>query len=304
MRGAKLFIEIVILAGVMLALGYCIELKYRSFKTPADLLFEKYEKVRMQELPFTIIIGNSHTGEFHRYYPDTLSPVLNLSVGGQDLFREYTVLKKVISGSKGKIKIILLGLDYDMIGYNQVLSGQGYIDKQYFKHVDTLYKNNFMDRVLSSSSFFRANRDISFLFSGRQSEPDQKQAAFIPLVAQPGFRPIDCKSRAKEHTLYKFNKNLAKENTDILRKIIELCASDKIRLVILTTPKSECYRNYADANNTALGRSVIRDIVSRYKVTYIDLYDDTTIVKEDYTDYDHLNDAGIKKVYTKIRNAI
>jgi hypothetical protein len=304
MRAVRLLIETFVLCGILLLVGYCIEVKYRSFKTPADQLFDKYEIIKRQNKPFSIIIGNSHMGEFYRYYPDTLFPVLNLSVGGQDLFREYTVLRKIISGSKSKIKTVLLGLDYGMIGYNQVLSGQGYIDKQYYKHVDTLYRNNFMNRVLSSSSFFSANRDVSFLFSTTQKEPDKQRTAFIPLVAQPGLRPVDCKSRAKEHTFYKFNKNLVGENSNLLQRIIELCASNKIRLVVITTPKSECYRNYADVNNSALGKTVIGKIMLKYKVTYIDLYDDSTIVKEDYMDYDHLNDAGIKKVYMKIKNVI
>src|ERR1700741_3318190 len=162
MRKGRLFIEIIVLFTGLALAAFLIELKYRSFKTPADYMFDKYNTIKQK--PFAVIIGNSHMGDFEQYSPDPAAAQLNLSIGGQDLFREYVVLRKIIKESKGKVKSVLLGLDYDVMGYNQVLSGQDYIDKQYFVHVDTLYKNSIQNRFLSSSAFFRSNREMGFLF--------------------------------------------------------------------------------------------------------------------------------------------
>ena len=287
----------------MFALGtsvFFIELKYKTYKAPADYLFENYNAVKNDSS--LIIIGNSHLGEFHKLFPASAYKVINFSIGGQDLFREYTVIHKLLA-QPNKIKKIMLGLDYDIIGYNQVLSGQDYIDKQYYKYVDTLYEYSAINCAISSLSFFRANRDISFLFKKPVPEENKPEINFIPLTTAKNLNAEDCKNRAMEHTAIKFNKALIAENSQLLEKLIALCKTKKIELILLNLPKSNCYRSYSNAENIQLGKNKIIELLQKHQLIYYDLYDDTGFFDDDFTDYDHLNEKGIKKVYQKLNYA-
>jgi hypothetical protein len=95
-----------------------------------------------------IYIGNSHTGGFHAYHPDSSAKICNLSMQGQDLFKEYAVLKKWLP-KMVNVHDVLLGLDYEVLGQNQALNGEEYLDRQFYRYTDTMYRYSFSNVIMA-----------------------------------------------------------------------------------------------------------------------------------------------------------
>src|SRR5438045_3360208 len=125
MRFLKFIFFVLIISALTVAL---LEFAYRNYSTEADRLFGPY--YLKAETVKTVYIGNSHIGVFNGIFPESDTLVGNMSLGGQDIFRMYTVIKTILPKSKS-LKKIYMGLDYDLIGYNQSKSGQEYIDREY-----------------------------------------------------------------------------------------------------------------------------------------------------------------------------
>jgi len=308
MKGIKLIVEVVLLLVILAGAGYLIEKKYEEFETAADQIFKNYDLYKNDSI--VVILGSSHALMLDDYYPDTSKYVVNFSIGGQDLFRENMVLKKIVKDG-AKIQQVILCLDFDALGYNQVLSGEGYIDKQYYKYLDTLYDDSFTNRLMGSSSFFRSNRDISFLFQEPQVSVLVKTKGgnanglpYVP-VGNGALNDEDCKGRAIEHSSIKFKKELLRENLTYLEIMFTLCKMNNIDLVIITTPKMQCYRDNSNKENIELAKSNFMEYLRKNDAerSYYNLYEDTLFTNEDFIDYDHLNQNGVRKLYQKL-NAI
>ena len=305
MNGLKLIGEIVILLLVLAFTAFCIEKKYSKFETTADQIFKNYDLYKNDSI--VVVLGSSHALMLDDYYPDTSKYVVNFSIGGQDLFRENMVLRKIVKDG-AKIQRVLLCLDFDALGYNQVLSGEGYIDKQYYRYLDTLYHDGFTNRLMGSSAFFRSNRDISYFFKEAEISSMVKtkggQASGIPYVplGNGALNEEDCKRRAIEHSSIKFNTDLLFENLGYLSNMIALCKSNKIELLIITTPKMECYRSNSVKKNIDRAKEMIMLTLKEEGVasSYHNFYEDTSFTAQDFIDYDHLNQKGVSKLYQKL----
>lgn len=314
MQFAKFIFSILFICVAVMAL---LEYSYRLYSTSAARLFKPYlEKAQTVE---TIYIGNSHIGVFNGIFPHSVKEVGNLSLGGQDIFRMYTVIKTIIPKSPA-LKKIYLGLDYDLIGYNQTKSGQEYIDREYYEFTGELYNNTMANRLMSQSNFFRSNRDIAYLF--KRNKEEKKELNFIPVTSSPVATTIDtftlskqetatplphktidpflCRKRAEEHSLLKFKKKNIPENLEFLNRIVQLCKQHNIELVLFDPPKTECYISSCSITNIELAKHAIDSFAKANSVTYLDFYTDTTFNDDMFVDYDHLNVVGVKILSDKL----
>ncbi len=313
MRFAKFTFLVLAVCAATMAL---LEFAYRNYSTSADRLFNPYyAKAKTVE---TLYIGNSHTGIFSVLFPEEVKTVGNMSLGGQDVFRMYTALKTIVPKSPA-LKKIYLGLDYDLIGYNQTCSGQEYIDREYYPYTDTLYNNTMTNRAMSNSNFFRANRDIAYLF--KRNKEEKKPLNYIPLATAPVVESSDttakeevaevalphkthnqfmCRKRAEEHSLLKFKQKYIPENLELLNRIVALCSQHNIKLVLFDPPKTECYRTYSNKQNVEQAKHIIDSFAVANKISYLDYYNDPAFNDDMFVDYDHLNETGVRILSDKL----
>ena len=278
---------------------FVLEFLFRDYKTTADYLFRRFNK-RTTTVE-TIYIGNSHIGAFSSVLPDSMHSMVNMSIGGQDIFRMWAVLNKIVPQSPN-LKVVYMGLDYDLIGYNQSKSGQEYIDRQYYKYTGQLYNNTPTNRAMSSSSFFRSNRDLAYIFAKKVKDTgDEEVANFIPLTSSKA-NPEECKKRAEEHTLLKFkNANMA-ENLAYLAQIVAICHLHNVQLVFINPPKTECYRQYSNPQVLTVAKHTIDSFITVQHATYHDFYSDTAFHDTMFADFDHLNYTGVSLLISKLHN--
>ncbi len=319
MRFLKFTFSVLLICAVVIAL---LEYAYRNYSTQADRLFKPYyKKAATVE---TLYIGNSHIGVFNGLFPESVQQVGNMALGGQDIFRMWVALKTIVPQSP-KLKTIYLGFDYDLLGYNQTKSGQEYIDREYYPYVDTLYNNTMTNRAMSMSNFFRANRDISYLFKRKKEE--DKPINYIPVASAPAAEnkapdtsivsaktettapvapphkthdPFLCRKRAEEHTLLKYKQKNIAENMTCLANIIALCKKYNVKLILFDPPKTECYRSYSNKEVVVNAKHSIDSFALANNVPYLDFYSDSSFNDDMFVDFDHLNPVGVKILSDKL----
>ncbi|HRG88371.1 MAG TPA: hypothetical protein PLW44_05080 [Chitinophagales bacterium] len=292
-----------------------LEYAYRNYQTQAYQLFNKY--YRKATTVQKLYIGNSHVGVFGALYPEQAAEVGNMSLGGQDIYRMYTVIKTVVPKSPN-LKRIYMGLDYDLLGYNQTKNGEEYLDRAYFPYTGEMYNDNFTNRLMSKSNFFRANRDMAYLFSRNKAPkeinfipvatvPTPKDTAVkitttdsgitpaattLPAAAHKKMDPFMCSKRAKEHTLLKYKEKYIAENLRYLLSIIEICKKHGVELVFFCPPKTTCYMAGSDKTNIENAKHTIDSFTVANHATYLDFYGSPLFNDDMFVDFDHLNPAG------------
>lgn len=284
----------ILLLGCILTIIFFLEYKYKSYQTPADLLF--YNLEREANFISTLYIGGSHTGVIENYTKDSSQLVRNLSSQGCDVFKIYAILKKW-QPQMPNLKKVYIGIDYEMLGQNQAMFGEEYLDRQFFKYTDTLYKYDFTNILMSKSNFFRANRDLSHLISNENKEI--KAPNFIPLTNTVSSE-IECKKRAIEHSVIKFNSKLISENLNFINSIISLAKNNSIELIVFNAPKQKCFQENVKKETSLLAKQKLDSLFEANQVKYYDFWNDSHFTDSDFGDYDHLNARGVEKLMQKL----
>ena len=297
----RLFAELFVLFGVAGAILLALNWFYSDYKTPIDLTFESIDTANPSVQ--TLLSGNSHMGAMtHNLYIDTNA--VNVSMGGQDVFHQLLIAEYAM-GKMPALKTIVMNLDPEMLGTSLAYSNQEYIDRQYYPHTHLLYDNTFGNRLISSSAFFRSNRDLNYLFQHKRMEQEFKsvgrKANFLP-NEKPS--PELCKKRAIELTSVKFKKPLVDESLKKLHEIIVLAKEKSISLVLITTPRRPCYMSYADTGNMNYAIRRLQTFLTTENVPLYNYYDAPGFDDSDFRDPDHMNDNGERKLADRLLPAI
>ena len=289
----KSYFNILLLFVLVTIVAVLLEYKYKNYQNPADLLFVGLEK----DAPTIneIYIGGSHTAVFGTYSSDSSKVIRNLSFQGFDLFKINAIIKKW-QPKMTDLKTIYLGLDYEMLGQNQAVSGEAYLDRQFFPYIDTLYNYNVTNLLMSKSNFFRSNRDLSYLFQ-RSNQKKITTPNFIPLgTKKENLNDKACKQRATEHSLIKFKKQLLNQNITYLNDLITTCKKNNIQLIIFNPPKTACFKDYEVKENVTMAKFKIDSLLTENQIKYYDFCQSTDFEDGDFNDYDHLNTAACKRL--------
>ncbi|MBI5625211.1 MAG: hypothetical protein HY924_15645 [Elusimicrobia bacterium] len=283
-------------SAIVLALVLLLEGAFRNQKNRIDVLFDRIEASR--DVVDLVLIGNSHVGalgdlDLHGKYKS-----LNLVVGGQDLFHAAAIMRYVV-GRMPRLKVIIIGVDYHLLGYDLKGSNQDFLDRQYYPYIDSLYDNGFSNRLMAKSRFLRSNRDFRQLFAppARQAVGEPSSADVVP-VSDGKLTRDGCRKRAAEHTKIGFDDRLMSKNASLLREMAESGKRARVSVLFVTLPKTRCYREFADGGNIPGARKLLYDVLRPEEgrhVLYLDYYEDQRFVDGDFKDYDHMNEAGRAK---------
>lgn len=294
----KLLFEIfclMIFVGIAIGL---IEWRYISYITPVDQLMQHFEK----KTPTAdyLFLGNSHILPIVSMLDSSAEKLryASFAYGGMDLFWSAVLLEKRIH-ELPKLQIVILGLDEEMMGYNQTYFKQEYANRAFYRYTDTIYDPSTSEIILAKSNFFRANRNPAFIFTGK-SDVELKD---MLKAAAPTITAANCKQRAQEISVFRFYDGLIEENTKLLSIIIEECAKANKKLLIVTLPKTACYLSYRNKEAVALGHHIIDSLVKQHSARWVDF----SIQQQPdsfFRDADHLNYAGSAFMWEKIKNEL
>ena len=290
----KLFIEILILLSVIALTFGLIEWRYKSYKTPIDIVMKNFNDTK--KTAEILLVGNSHIIPLSVYlkkYSADNAHYTTIGFGGIDLFWESVFLKKYMD-SIPHLKSIVFSVDEELMGYNQSFFKQEYTNRSFFKYTDTLYKITLSDRWLSKSNFFRSNRNAEYLFSEQKVPPMNDL-----FVAPKTETPLRCRQRAKEQTEFRFNPDLIAENKTILKETIARIKKSGVAITFVILPKKECFKENRNKKNIEIGRNALSSVMNEMNVQLMD-YSTQTYPDSLFRDADHLNMRGSQLLWSKI----
>ena len=266
-----------------------LEYLFKDFQNNVEQRFNEYEKdINNTEC---LLIGNSHIQAIGN--PDiNKMKSFNFSFGGQDIFHIYSIVKTLCNNSKNKLKLIIIGIDYDLLGYNYDVANTVWKDRLYFKKTNELYDSSFMNKILAKSNFFNANRDFAKIITRKNNGK----------IFQGIINNGSCLERALEHSKTKFKTDLIEENLGFLEKIHRKLSSKKINYVIINPPKTNCYRDNYLNEDMHLCEELIKHHCKKNNVKYFDFFNDKRFNDLDFVDYDHLNIEGVNKLIKLLNN--
>lgn len=292
----KLILEISLLAFILALVVVLLEWKYSTYITGADRLLQQFEERKAgAEI---LWIGNSHTLPLVRNTagsPDSIR-YASLAYGGADLFRYRSLLFNFAHEIPG-LKMIIAGIDEDQLGYNQHAFHVEYGDRAFYKYTGEIYSDSWLDKLIASSNFFRANRDLGHLFGRNSNGTEEWHQAFI-------LTEKSCGQRAAEHSAIRFSQRLIPENTGYLREIASISDTGNIKMVWFIPPKTRCYLKHRKKENTEEGLRIIKEISREKNILLIDMNKEKIYADSLFSDSDHLNEEGARQCFDDLMKLI
>ncbi|MFL5810684.1 MAG: hypothetical protein ACJ749_14270 [Flavisolibacter sp.] len=248
-----------------------------------------------------IIIGNSHTGAFRQRTIGTLR-VMNFSYAGMELQDRFDLMRELFK-EKTSVKYVLMAMDYDQIGHK---ISDAFIHNMFLPYI--MNKQEGITRLASSlkpNDFLRHNRDLTILYdyyiSGHYNKNDTN---FVPLNFTRKDDANGCERRALELSRFNFSAQNIDNNLALIDKIKLFLASKGIHLILLNTPKPNCFDETYFKNLDNSNISILKSFVAKHHIAFFDFAKSNLFKEEDFQDFDHLNMEGSQILCDSLWKAI
>lgn len=107
---------------------------------------------------------------------------------------------------------------------------------------------------------------------------------------------IEGKAAAERHTNKKCTDDLIERNIAYLKDMIDWCLEHDVRVILLTTPTTDIYRQYINEAQWDRTKQECEQLAQHYpNVEYWNYFDCPLFDMEDFQDEDHLNSRGAIK---------
>jgi hypothetical protein len=95
------------------------------------------------------------------------------------------------------------------------------------------------------------------------------------------------------------------KNSNEVDQLLQLCKQQGIKVILFFPPASEPYRKLVDPKQLQMTYQKIDTFLNKYtNCTFLDFYTDTSFIRQDFLDADHLNDQGAIKLSQKLNEII
>lgn len=288
----KFIYSISIISFCFILIVACLEF---LFKNTPNYIEDIFEKLESNDSIQVLLLGNSHVQALGEPMING-SKSFNFGVGGQDIYHMHMILEHVLLKMKKKnLKHVIIGLDYDLLGYNYRLSNSMWLDRLYYPITGKLSDNSFGALLMAKSNFFRANRNFSKLtFLNLISNSKKEFLNFL--------NHSPCDKRATEHSETKFDEKLLPQNKKLLESIYFLCRNHKVELTLINLPKSNCYYEFYNKDVITTTQAELKEFTKTKDLNYYDFWRSNKFNDAMFIDNDHLNIDGSKKVIEIIEN--
>jgi hypothetical protein len=280
------FLSLAILAimTIVISSNYIVE-SQSSFKIDDDIT--------------KLVIGHSHSE--CSVNDSILKNSINLSSSGESYFYNYQKLKKVI-GDNNQINTIFIeftnnqvdSMMDDWIWNFEKMSHYLHLYTPYMDSEDfeLLLKNNPTDLLASYSiatrkHFYRILSGDYDLIDEVGGYNEEKGSKVDKLIADNEYN-----SRISK------NHSLSKANLSYLRKMVDLCKKNNIKIFFIRSPQHPLY---PDLSNESIYQNVLK---TQFKDIELFDFNAMNLPNSHYLDLDHLNYKGAKQFTTLLSNLI
>jgi len=252
-----------------------------------------------------LILGGSHT--YNGVNPSYFSQnAFNASHGSQSWKFDYEIFKKY-KDDFNNLKIIILNVSvrslwykmenseepwrkakyviYYKIGSNtfSLRENTEFFSSKFFTNIERLFKNYCIERI-----------DLKLKYGLGYA----KHIGTSSLQAIHGRHVINIISSKKNVMIFE-------ENLEILNLFSEFCNQHNVKLIFLTTPAYHTYRENLPPEQINKMIETINTFVEKHPNSYyLNWFENSDFVADDFYNADHLNDIGAEKLSKKLANYI
>lgn len=284
----------------LIGIGVSMEALIRNI--PNDYSYKKQFLDKNANRIEILFLGSSHT--FYGINPEFISPnSFNASHISQSVDYDYEILSKY-KNDWSKLKYIVIPVDYFTL-FSRLSSGQ---ESWRVKNYEIYYgidKSNLVanhSELLSIKTAPNLKRIYSYYF--------QNVSAIT--CSDLGYGKIDLPPKdlektgieaAKRHS--KADKKYLEENIRLLKELVDFAAKRNIKVLLYTNPAFHTYVSRLSPNQLEVTYKTVNSLVSNYSnCSYHDFLNDQSFGAGDFTDADHLNSLGAKKLSMKLGNIL
>ncbi len=261
-----------------------------------------------------LILGSSHAAE--GINPEYFSkPAFNLAFSYQDLYYDTKLLEKYIE-SLPSLETIIQEISFFSLGYDTAKLSPHLLHEYYKLHEIVPRLTNIPVAVLFSSSIW-LHKDTFFVDLLRKKLPSPYKiypSVTIPALRlkndtllQSGYR-YSGSSMKKEKlldnaklraSLYQgtYQNDEEFKNREYLKTLVELSAEHKKKVILITAPVTKEYKEQFNYDFLSRFYREIDNFLKEHpSVVYQDLSSSDVFESSDFTNSDHLNNEGSKKL--------
>lgn len=303
----KFILKIVIFFLPIIFLAASLEFSLRLI--PNEYLYKKkYLDANSNEIN-TLILGasGSYFGINPIYF---VNNTFNASHISQSPDLDFKILKKYENKLKC-LKTIVLQVSYITFYFNLAKSIESWRAKNYvlYYQINATQSYRKYSELLSNKININFRKIYSYYIKRDTSLPCSKLGWGTGYISENTNDLIETgKTAALRHTV---NINTDKymsifrENYSVLDSIIEWSGKKNIRVILITFPAFETYRQNLNSDQLWATIKAANELDNKYdNCSYFNLLNDTTFVAKDFHDADHLSEIGAKKLSIKINDLI
>jgi hypothetical protein len=274
-----------VLAFILTMVG--IDRLYAPIQTWADTMLNAYRKNK--DSIDVIIIGHSHTGAIRQRTIGDLKAI-NFSYAGMEMKDRLDFLREILR-QKGRIRYVIMAMDYDQVGHKTSDPIVHNMLLPYIANNETGWNGKL--KRMGPNNFLRHNRDLRILYDYYVTKQYNKNDTnFVPLNFTGKDDADACNKRALEISKINYSESKVDENFRLLEEIREMLSKQGIQLVLLNTPKSECFNRIYFENLDSSEVPRLRKFIEDNHLIYADFARSTAFPEDEFRDFDHLNDKG------------
>lgn len=285
-------------------LGVALSMEILLRNIPNNYSFKKeYLDKHSNEIE-TLILGSSHS--FYGCNPDFFSSrTFNAAHVSQSLNYDYEIIKKY-QDDLHNLKTIILPISYFTLYSKLEIGSESWRVKNYVIYYDMNVFNSVFDcfEILGNQPkvnlkrlydfYIKANSDYNISCSelgwGTQCKSENAKD-----LIKTGKTASERHTREDIHS--EDHNNIFNDNKLILNSIIKWCNMRNVKVLLLTPPAFETYRQNINIEQYNITTKTANDFALKYQnCIYVNLFDDTNFVARDFYDADHLSEIGAKKL--------
>lgn len=232
----------------------------------------------------------------------------NLANSNQDLYYDSQLLDKYID-KMPTLKTVFIGVSYFSLEFSLVENDESWRKYFYYKTFDIPQPNGETYELGYYSYIAAYNPSVvrGFLakaFDVNLVDKNTTSGWFKFPKDNHAFNENVGAIRARLHTSQMKEKNL-NQNVSYLKMMVSRLKAHDVNVYLITFPATSSYRSQIDQKKYNLMTQTVSQITKEFGAYYLNFFDNEQFVKSDFADdSDHLNEIGVDKLTTMIKNNI
>lgn len=269
---------------------------------PNDYIYKSNYLTNNSNKISKLFLGSSHT--YYGINPDYISGnSFNGSHISQSINLDYEILKKY-KNNWDELEYLIMPIDYFTL-FSRMRNG---VEYWRVKNYNLYYDIQLSNKLSENSEVLSIN-----VKSNIQRIGSYYLLNITPITCSKlGYGNINVKSKdlvetgktaALRHTTKDFSK--LNESIKILEEIIDWASKNNTEIIFYTTPAYTTYVSNLNSNQLELTMGTITKLVeNNTNCSYFNLLEDPDFFASDFSDADHLNQEGAKKLSMKLDELI